>query len=152
MGLNILIFSGRVGVEPVVSMIGENKKAVVRLANTKKYKSKGEKVEKTTWLDVEVWGRLADIVEEYVVKGQEVTFTGELDMGSYEKEDGQKHYYTRMKASSMELGNKPRGESDSGGGVSPERVKGLIEQALHLKDNGIENGTAIAVVLQSLSE
>jgi len=57
-----------------------------------------------------------------------------------------------MKASSMELGNKPRGESEAGGGVPTEKIKGLIEQALHLKNNGIEDGTAVAVILQSLSE
>lgn len=154
MSLNILIFSGRVGTEPVVSEVNGRKKAVVRVASTSRYKSGEERKEKTTWLDVEVWGRTAEVVEEYVVVGQEVTFTGKLDVGSYEK-DGQRHYYTRMEAKNMELGAKPKdksGSGDSGGGMDANMVEGLMRKAIRLKENGVDEDTAVKAIFQSIQK
>ena len=152
MSLNILIFSGRVGAKPSISEINGRKKATVRVASTERYKSGGERKEKTTWLDVDVWGRTAEVLEEYVVVGQEVTFTGKLDTGSYEK-DGQRHYYTRMEARQMELGAKPRdSQSSESSGLDTELVEGLMRKAIRLKENGVDEDTAVKAIFQSLQQ
>ena len=48
-----------------------------------------ERVEKTTFVDVVAWGRLAETVSQYCQKGKQVVVTGRLESSSWEQ-DGQK--------------------------------------------------------------
>ena len=104
--------------------------------------------EKTTWLNVEIWGRTAEVVEQYLVKGQEVSFIGEIETGSYEKDDGQRRYYSRMQAYQMELGAKPKGNGNPKGGVSKSELEDAMRKAINLTKGGVDEDTAIKAILQ----
>jgi len=71
--------------------------------------SSGNKQEQTEFHTIEMWGKLADIAGQYLVKGQEVYIEGRLQTKSWEAEDGSKRYKTSIVAEQMQMGNKPNG-------------------------------------------
>ncbi len=87
---------GRLGKDPEVKVFGENKKASFSIATTDSYKDqKGSKVETTMWHNIVAWGKLAEIAEKFLKKGQEVAIAGKLVHRSFEK-DNEKRYVTEI--------------------------------------------------------
>lgn len=74
----------------------------------------GEKREETTFVDVTLWGRIAEIAGEYLRKGRPVLIEGRLQLDSWEdKQSGQKRSKLRVVGETMQLlGSR----QDSGGG------------------------------------
>ena len=69
------------------------------------------------FLDVEFWDKTAEIANEYLSKGREFLFTGELAMDSWEK-DGQKrnkHYIVGRELKFLNSSKKEDGASGGGG-------------------------------------
>lgn len=97
MSINKVILVGNVGKDPEVRTFDSgNKVANFPLATSEKYTNKsGEKVENTEWHNIAVFGKLADIVEKYVVKGQQLYIEGKIKTRSWEK-DGEKKYMTEI--------------------------------------------------------
>jgi single-strand DNA-binding protein len=77
----------------------------------------GEKREETTYVDVTLWGRQAEIAGEYCKKGRSVYIEGRLQLDSWEdKTSGQKRSKLRVVGESFQLlGPRPGG---GGGGHS----------------------------------
>jgi single-strand DNA-binding protein len=74
----------------------------------------GEKKEETTFVDVTLWGRQAEVAQEYLKKGRQVFIEGrlQLDTGD-DKQTGQKRSRLRVIAENMQmLGS--RGDSEPG--------------------------------------
>lgn len=97
--VNKVILIGNVGNDPEVrSMQSGDKVANISLATSESWKDKnsGEKREKTEWHRVVVFGKLADIVEQYVRKGSKLYIEGTLETRSWEAQDGQKRYSTEI--------------------------------------------------------
>src|SRR6266404_6345384 len=78
----------------------------------------GEKKEETTFVDVTLWARQAEIAGQYLKKGRPVFIEGRLQLDTWDdKQTGQKRSRLRVVAENMQmLGS--RGESE-GGGSSP---------------------------------
>ncbi len=96
---------GNVGQEPTITNL-ENGKKVARfsIATNEFYKNKnGEKEQNIEWHTVVAWGKTAEIVENYVVKGKEVGVSGKLKSRSYEDKDGVKRYVTEIEANEILL-------------------------------------------------
>lgn len=77
----------------------ESGKAVgrVTLATNEVYKNaKGEKVTETTWHNLVIWGRNAEILEKYTDKGSEIAVEGKLSNRSYSDKNGEKRYITEV--------------------------------------------------------
>ena len=88
---------GHVGQEPEVKTVNNKKVAHITLATNDSYKNdKGEKVEQTEWHRLSAWGKTAEIIEKYVVKGKEIAVTGKLTYRSYDDKDGAKRYITEI--------------------------------------------------------
>lgn len=84
--------------------------AATSLAINRAYKDdSGQKHEETTFVDVELWGRLAEIVGEYVKKGNPLYIEGRLKQESWEeKETGKKRTRLKVVAESLQLlGSRP---------------------------------------------
>lgn len=96
---------GHVGQDPEVKDIeGGKKVANLTLATNDYYiNDKGEKVENTEWHKVAAWGKIAEIIEKYVVKGKEIVVEGKLTHRSYEDKDGTKRYVTEVVANDILL-------------------------------------------------
>jgi len=96
---------GHVGQDPEVKDLeGGKKVANLTLATNDYYTNdKGEKVENTEWHKVAAWGKIAEIIEKYVVKGKEIVVEGKLTHRSYEDKDGTKRYVTEVVANDILL-------------------------------------------------
>ncbi len=112
--INKVILVGHVGKEPEIKYI-DNGTAVAQfsLATNETYKDKsGNRVEKTEWHNIVLWRGLAEIVEKYVKKGDQLYIEGKIRTRSWDDKDGNKKYITEIVADSMQMmGKKGSGES-----------------------------------------
>ena len=76
----------------------------------------GEKTEEVTYIDVELWGRLAEIAGEYAKKGRSVFIEGRLRLDSWEdKQSGQKRNRLKVVGEVLQLlGSRPAGSAVGG--------------------------------------
>src|SRR5690606_31356048 len=90
---------GNLGNDPeVINLEGGSKLAKFSMATNESYKNaKGEKVTDTQWHNVVAWGKTAEVVENYLKKGNEVAVEGKLINRSYETKEGNKQYVTEIK-------------------------------------------------------
>jgi len=91
---------GNVGQEPTITNLESGKKvARFSIATNENYNNdKGEKVQNTDWHTVVAWGKIAEIVENYVGKGKEIGITGKLRTRTYTTDDGNQRYVTEVEA------------------------------------------------------
>ena len=88
---------GRLGKDPEIKTINQNKVANMSLATTDSYKDKeGKKVEDTQWHNIVMWGALAETAEKYFKKGMEICVEGRLVHRAYETPSGEKKYFTEV--------------------------------------------------------
>jgi single-strand DNA-binding protein len=73
------------------------------MATSESWKDKetGEKVTKTEWVRVVAFGRLGEIIGEYLVKGKQVYISGKLQTRDWEDKEGIKRYTTEVVAREM---------------------------------------------------
>jgi len=94
--------------------------------NDRRKNASGEWVEETTFVDVTLWSRQAEIASEYLTKGSSVLIEGRLKLDTWEK-DGKKNFKLRVVGERMQMlgGRGPGGGGGgSGGGSRPARGGG----------------------------
>ena len=102
---------GNLGKDPEVKNLTSGKiKANFSLATSENYRNaQGEKVTDTQWHNVVAWGKIAEIAENYLQKGNKVAIEGKLVHRVYDDSEGQKRYITEVVANSvMMLDAKPK--------------------------------------------
>ena len=88
---------GHVGQEPEIKNLESGRVANFTIATNEIYtNAKGEKVEQTEWHKITAWGKTAELIEKYVVKGKEIAIEGKLSHRSYDDKDGNKRYVTEI--------------------------------------------------------
>jgi len=110
--LNRVQLIGRLGKDPEGKFTPTGKKVVhFSVAISNRWKSKeGETKEYTEWVNVEAWGRLGEICQEYLKKGSLVFLEGRLKTDKYE-DKGETRYFTKVVALAMQmLDRKPNDE------------------------------------------
>ncbi len=116
--VNKVILVGNLGADPEVRYLPSGDAvANIRLATTDRYKEKasGEMKEMTEWHRVSFFGRLAEIVSEYLKKGSSVYIEGRIRTRKWQAQDGTDRYSTEIVADQMQmLGG--RGGAGGGGG------------------------------------
>ena len=103
---------GNLGKDPEMRVMPDGKSvANMSIAITEKYKDKnGEQKEVTEWVSIVFFGKLAEIVGQYLHKGSQVYVEGKLRTEKYQK-DGQDRYITKIIGESMQmLGGKTEGK------------------------------------------
>ncbi len=123
-GVNKVILVGTCGQDPEVRYL-PNGNAVTNLslATSEQWTDKqtGQKVEKTEWHRVSMFGKVAEIAGEYLRKGSQVYIEGKLQTREWEK-DGIKRYTTEivvdMQGTMQLLGGRPQGDQQGQGGMS----------------------------------
>lgn len=77
----------------------------------------GEKREETTFVDVTLWGRTAEIAGEYLKKGRPVFIEGRLQLDTWDdKQSGQKRSKLKVVGEGLQLlGGRPGGSGAGGG-------------------------------------
>jgi single-strand DNA-binding protein len=102
--LNRVQLIGRLGKDPEGRFTPTGRKVTAfSLAVDNRWKSVGgEAKQSTDWFNIEVWGRLAEICDEYLHKGSLIYIEGRLKTDRYEDE-GQVKYFTKVVASAMQM-------------------------------------------------
>jgi single-strand DNA-binding protein len=91
--------------------------ATLSLATTDVWKDKdGKKQEKTEWHKVVVWGKTAETLQPYLLKGRQIYIDGSLQTRQWDDKDGIKRYTTETKADKVVLMGGRGGEATAGGG------------------------------------
>ncbi|MGK0298108.1 MAG: single-strand DNA-binding protein, partial [Gammaproteobacteria bacterium] len=75
----------------------------IATSETWKDKESGEKQEKTEWHRVVFFGRLAEIVAEYLKKGSQVYIEGKLQTRKWQDKEGVDRYSTEVVANEMQM-------------------------------------------------
>src|SRR5688500_18011187 len=126
---------GNLGSDPEVrSTTGGGRVANFSLATSRTWNNaSGEKQEKTEWHRCIVWntknGKLADIVEQYLKKGQKVFVEGSIEYRQWQDKENQTRYSTEINVRELVMLGGGRGGDSEGGnpGMSrsraPERAK-----------------------------
>ena len=111
--LNRVQLIGRLGRDPETRFIPTGRKVCTfSLAVNRHWKSKeGETREATDWFNVEAWGRLGEICQEYLTKGSLVYVEGRLQTDRYEQE-GETRYFTKVIARHMQMLDRRPEEED----------------------------------------
>jgi single-strand DNA-binding protein len=115
-GVNKVILIGNLGKEPESKTLdGGNTVTNFSLATSESYKDKkGEKVDKTEWHNIAVWGKLAEVAAKYLKKGSSVYVEGKIQTRTWDDKDGNKRYSTDIIANNFTmLGGKSEGGSST---------------------------------------
>ena len=84
--INEIKLIGNIGKDPEIIQLDNGKIAKFSLATTRKYKD----VKETQWHRIVVFGKLADIVENYAKNGQQADISGRLEYDKWEDKEGNK--------------------------------------------------------------
>ena len=84
--------------------------------------SSGEKREETTFVDIIVWRRRAELVCEYMSKGSPIFIEGRLELDAWETPDGQKRSKLRVVADNFQFLSGGGGRSGEGGKKAPPQA------------------------------
>jgi single-strand DNA-binding protein len=109
--LNRVQLIGRLGKDPEGKYTPTGKKvAHFSLAVSQRWTSNGESKEYTEWVNVEAWGRLGEVCQEYLKKGSLVYLEGRLKTEKYE-DKGEIKFFTKVVAVGLQfLDKKPAEE------------------------------------------
>ena len=149
-GVNKVILIGNLGKDPEVRYL-ESGAAVanVTLATTEKYKDRnGNQVENTEWHDLEMWEGLAKIAEQYLKKGSSIYVEGKIKTDSWQDDQGNKKYRTRIRVQQMTMLGGGGGGSNAGMAPAqtsepisspPAEVQPPVEAPAPKEDNSIDD-------------
>ena len=102
--LNRVQLIGRLGKDPESKYTPTGKKvAHFSLAVSQRWKTAGETKEYTEWVNIEAWGRLGEVCQEYLKKGSLVYLEGRLKTEKYEDKEGETKYYTKVVALTLQF-------------------------------------------------
>ena len=92
--------------------------ATLNLATTETWndKASGQKQEKTEWHRIVLWGKSAETLSEYLVKGKQIYVEGRLQTRQWDDKDGNKRYTTEIRGDRIVL----LSGGGAGGGTRPQ--------------------------------
>ena len=96
--------SGRLTRDAELKFVGDQAVLEFGLASNRKYKDK----EKTTFVDVSLWGKMGEVLAPYLTKGKHVMVGGRLQLDIWET-DGQKRSKLTINADTVDMS--PKGGS-----------------------------------------
>ncbi|HSH83761.1 MAG TPA: single-stranded DNA-binding protein [Guyparkeria sp.] len=120
-GVNKAIIIGNLGADPEVRYLPSGGQvANINVATTEQWRDKatGENRENTEWHRIVFFGRLAEIVGEYLKKGNQVYVEGRIQTRKWQGQDGQDRYTTEIVANEMQMLGGRQGGGGQGGGYA----------------------------------
>jgi len=113
-GLNKIILIGNVGRDPEMRYTPSGSPVTnFSIAVSRQFKGQdGESREETEWFRVDCWNRLAEIANQYVVKGRQVYVEGRLRGRTYQDRNGETRISLDVTANELVLLGQ-RGDTDT---------------------------------------
>lgn len=105
MSVNKVIIVGRLGQEPELKYTPSGSAVCnFSVATSDSWTDKsGQKQERTEWHRIVVWGKLAELCNQYLAKGRQVFVEGSLQTRSWDDQNGQKRYTTEVNAKNIQF-------------------------------------------------
>ena len=151
MSVNKVILVGRLGKDPETRFTsGGQAVATFNMATDSSYKDRnGERQKRTEWHRIKAWGKLAEIVQQYLKKGSLIFIEGRIETREWQDKEGVKRYTTEIVANEMRmLGGRGDGMAAgaSAGGGSSARSGGddFDHHAAPAEDFGPTSGPEIS--------
>lgn len=124
-GINTVILIGNLGKDPEIRYSGAGKAIAnfsIAIGSAWKDKNTGEKKEHTEWVNVVAFGRLGEVVSEFLKKGSQVYVEGKLTTEKWQDKEGKDCYTTKVIIHEMQmLGGKPDSGQGSGQSASADQ-------------------------------
>jgi len=126
-GVNMAILLGNVGAEPEIRTTqGGTRMAKFSLATSRTFTDRNQQTqEETEWHRCTVWGKLADVVEAYVHKGDRLYIRGRIHYSTSEDNRGNKTYWTDIIVDDLTMLGSPQGGGGGGGGYQQQQRRPL---------------------------
>jgi single-strand DNA-binding protein len=127
--LNKIIVIGNLGRDPEMRYTPSGQSVTsFSIASNRRYTTaSGEQREETEWFNVNAWGRMAELCNQYLTKGRQVYVEGRLHSRTYEGRDGQMRFVNEINLTDVQF-------LGGGAGVSEDRT--LYGQGSGMDDNG----------------
>jgi single-strand DNA-binding protein len=119
MSVNKVILVGRLGRDPETRYTGGGQAvANFSIATDETYKDKnGERQKRTEWHKIVVWGKQAEIAQQYLKKGSLIFIEGRIQSREWQDKEGQKRTSFEIVASNFRmLGGRADGAAAGAGG------------------------------------
>src|SRR3990170_1117770 len=125
-GVNKVILIGNLGNDPDVRYTASGAAvANISLATAESWRDKesGEQQERTEWHRVVFFGRLAEIVAEYLKKGSQIFVEGRLQTRKWQDKEGKDRYSTKIVANEMQMLGSRGGGAAAGQSAPPPQAE-----------------------------
>jgi len=110
MSFNKIIVVGNLGRDPELRYTPQGTPVTsFSLATNERETRGGEKVDVTTWFDVTLFGRQAEVASQYLAKGKQVYVEGRFRSEEWTDRDGNKRVTNKIKGSDMQLIDRVQG-------------------------------------------
>lgn len=101
---NKITLIGNLGRDPELRVINNDLKvAEFSIATTERFTANGQQQEKTEWFRVSFWNKQAELVMNYLKKGNPVFVEGTLSVRTYVDKDGKDRYSLEVRGSTIQL-------------------------------------------------
>ncbi|MCK6489653.1 MAG: single-stranded DNA-binding protein, partial [Planctomycetes bacterium] len=117
---NRVTLAGNLTRDPELRTVGTDRVTVsFSLAVNRRYKgTDGEVKEEVTFVDIDAWGRTAELVSQYLTKGSPAFIEGRLKLDQWEAQDGTKRSKLKVVADTVQfLQSKAEREQQDGQGA-----------------------------------
>lgn len=116
MNFNEAIIAGRLTRDPEMREVNGTNVVTWTIASNRSFtKKSGEKAEKTLFMDCELWGPAAAIINDRAIKGTTILVRGPIEQDNYESKDGTKRTRFKIRVEFFQFGQ---------GSVRPEPAQG----------------------------
>ena len=129
-GVNKVILIGNLGKDPELRYTpGGQPAANFPLATTERWTDKnGQRQERTEWHNIVAWGKLAELVNQYLKKGRQAYVEGRITTRSWDDRDGNKKFRTEIVATTVQfLGGGPQAPGNESYPQAENSGKGAAE-------------------------
>jgi len=137
-GINKVILIGNLGNDPEVRYTaGGAAVSNISVATSESWKDKetGEQQDRTEWHRVVFFGRLAEIVAEYLKKGSQIYVEGRLQTRKWQDKEGNDRYSTEIVASEMQMLGGRGGGAAAGQSAPPPQAESKSPAGKAAADN-----------------
>ncbi len=105
MNFNSCTLVGRMVRDPEIREVGGTNVVMFTVASNRSFKKKdGEKAEKTLFMDCELWGPAASIINDRGVKGTTILVSGPIEQDTFQTQDGSKRTRYKLRVDFFQFG------------------------------------------------
>lgn len=106
--INIVFLIGRLTRDPEFRYTA-NQQAICKfsIANNRSYIAQGNKIEETSYFDIVVWAKLAEVCNEYLKKGKQIAVEGRLVQNRWTDQEGKTRSKVEIVASNVQFLSAP---------------------------------------------